>query len=62
MNEIIYKGPFKDHIQNHVALKQAVGYKYETDAAHLKRFDQIYIGKISRCHCSYKGNRIGLVQ
>ena len=40
MNKIIYEGPFKNHIKNHVALKQAVGYKYYTDAAHLKRFDR----------------------
>ncbi|WP_339061949.1 hypothetical protein [Tepidibacillus marianensis] len=31
MNEIICEGPFKDHIQNHVELKRAVGYKYDTD-------------------------------
>ena len=40
MREIIYEGPFKIHIKNHVELKQAVGYKYETDAGHLKRFDR----------------------
>jgi integrase/recombinase XerD len=40
MNNERYKGPFKEHIHNHVALKQAVGYKYETDAAHLERFDR----------------------
>ena len=31
MSEIIYKGPFKEHIKNHVELKRAVGYKYDTD-------------------------------
>lgn len=45
MNNARYTGPFKDHIQCHVALKQAVGYKYETDAAHLARFDQFTLEK-----------------
>jgi integrase/recombinase XerD len=45
MNEIIYEGPFKDHIRNHVELKRAVGYKYDTDARHLKRFDQFTLKK-----------------
>ena len=45
MNNIIYNGPFKDHIQNHVKLKKAVGYKYDTEAIHLKRFDQFTIEK-----------------
>lgn len=45
MNNFIYIGPFKDHIQNHVKLKQAVGYKYHTDAGHLKRFDQFTLEK-----------------
>ncbi|MFD0961610.1 tyrosine-type recombinase/integrase [Paenibacillus chungangensis] len=40
MNNDRYTGPFKDHIVRHVALKQSVGYKYETDAAHLERFDR----------------------
>ena len=40
MSEIIYGGPFKDHIKNHIELKRAVGYKYDTDANHLKRFDK----------------------
>lgn len=40
MSEIIYEGPFKDHIKNHIELKRAVGYKYEADANHLKRFDR----------------------
>ena len=39
MSETIYKGPFKDHIKGHVELKQAIGYKYDTEAKHLKRFD-----------------------
>jgi integrase len=40
MHNIFYIGPFKDHIQNHIKLKQAVGYKYTTEAGHLKRFDR----------------------
>lgn len=40
MNSDRYTGPFKDYIQGHIALKQAIGYKYETDAAHLARFDR----------------------
>lgn len=40
MNNDRYTGPLKDHIGCHVALKKAVGYKYETDAAHLARFDR----------------------
>ena len=43
MHNITYKGPFKDHIQNFVALKQAVGYKYDTEAHHLRRFDQFTV-------------------
>lgn len=45
MNNIIYIGPFKDHLQNHVKLKQAIGYKYDIDANHLKRFDQFTFEK-----------------
>jgi integrase/recombinase XerD len=45
MHNITYKGPFKDHIQNFVALKQAVGYKYDTEAHHLRRFDQFTVEK-----------------
>jgi integrase/recombinase XerD len=45
MNNISYQGPFKKHLQNHVALKQAVGYKYKTDAGHLKRFDKFTLEK-----------------
>ena len=40
MGKIVYESSFKNHIQSHVDLKQAIGYKYETDADHLKRFDQ----------------------
>lgn len=40
MSNIIYAGPFKDYIQKHVELKKAMGYKYDTEAEHLKRFDR----------------------
>lgn len=39
MSDIIYEGPFKNHLQSHVELKKAIGYKYDTEARHLKRFD-----------------------
>lgn len=45
MNNFSYVGPFKDHIQNHLKLKRAIGYKYNTDAEHLKRFDQFTLVK-----------------
>lgn len=45
MYEIIYEGPFKDHIKNHVELKRAVGYRYDTEAGHLKRFDNFTLKK-----------------
>lgn len=45
MNNPIYIGPFKDHIQNYVELKQAVGYKYNIEARHLKRFDKFTYAK-----------------
>lgn len=45
MNEIIYESPFKDHIKDHVELKQAVGYKYHTEADNLKRFDGFTVDK-----------------
>lgn len=45
MNEIHYQGPFKEHIKSHVELKRALGYKYDTDAHHLKRFDRFTLEK-----------------
>ena len=45
MNNTHYTGPFKDHIQNHIDLKQAVGYKYDVEANHLKRFDRFILEK-----------------
>ncbi|HQS83654.1 MAG TPA: tyrosine-type recombinase/integrase [Alphaproteobacteria bacterium] len=47
MLNIIYKSPFKDHIQNCVELKQAIGYKYNSEAHHLRRFDQFILEKYS---------------
>ena len=40
MNNLSYKGPFKEHIQNHIKLKQAIGYKFMTDAGRLRSFDR----------------------
>ncbi len=39
MNKYTYYGPFKTLIQDFIELKQAIGYKYFTEAEHLKRFD-----------------------
>src|SRR5262249_7641738 len=47
MSKIFYEGPFKDHIQNHIELKQAVGYKYDAEAKHLKRFGRFTNEKYS---------------
>ena len=43
MNNIIYESSFKNHIKSYIDLKQAVGYKYKTEANHLKRFDRFVI-------------------
>jgi integrase/recombinase XerD len=45
MSDINYEGPFKDHMQNYVALKQAIGYKYDTEIDHFKRFDRFTLEK-----------------
>ncbi|WP_222618011.1 hypothetical protein [Sporosarcina sp. resist] len=45
MSDIIYEGPFKEHIQNHVDLKRAVGYKYDTEEGQLKRFARFTLEK-----------------
>lgn len=45
MTDIIYYGPFKGYIKDHVELKQSVGYKYTTEAIHLKRFDTFTLEK-----------------
>jgi len=39
MNKYDYQGPFKNHILDFIELKQAIGYKYISEAGHLKRFD-----------------------
>lgn len=43
MGNIVYQSFFKDSLRSHVDLKQALGYKYETEAAHLKRFDRYLV-------------------
>lgn len=45
MSDIKYEGPYKEHIQNHVELKRAIGYKYDAEASALKRFDRFTLGK-----------------
>lgn len=45
MNNPLYEGPFKGHIQNYVELKQAMGCKFVAEANHLKRFDRFTLEK-----------------
>lgn len=45
MDNLLYKGPFKGHIQSYVELKQAMGYKFAAEASHLKRFDRFTLEK-----------------
>lgn len=45
MHEFVYAGPLKEHMVNWIELKQAVGYKYLAESAHIKRFDQFMIEK-----------------
>lgn len=45
MNNIIYTGPFRKHLQHFVELKKAIGYKYDTEIGHLKRFDRFTLEK-----------------
>jgi integrase/recombinase XerD len=45
MNNPIYTGPLKDHLQNYVDLKRAIGYKFDLDASHLKHFDSFGLEK-----------------
>ncbi len=54
MNKIEYAGPFRDHLKNHIELKQAVGYKYVTEAMHLKRFDRFTLDKYPNAICLTK--------
>lgn len=43
MNNFNYQGPFKTSIQNFLDVKQAVGYKYLSEASCLKRFDRFLV-------------------
>lgn len=45
MNKYDYQGPFKSHIVDFIELKHAVGYKYLSEASHLKRFDTFTLQK-----------------
>lgn len=45
MKNNIYLGPFKKHLQSHIELKKALGYKYDTEAEHLIRFDRFTMQK-----------------
>jgi len=45
MNKYVYYGPFKTYLQDFIELKQAIGYKYFTEAEHLKRFDTFTVDK-----------------
>lgn len=45
MNKFNYYGPFKTYIQDFIELKQAIGYKYLTEAGQLKRFDTFTVEK-----------------
>lgn len=38
MNDYPFRGSLSVHIENHIQLKQAIGYKYITEANHLLRF------------------------
>ncbi len=54
MDNYLFKGPFKMHIENHVKLKQAIGYKYETEANHLLRFSAFTADKYLNVKCLTK--------
>ena len=43
MNNPVYTSFFKNHIKSYVELKQAIGYKFNTEAHHLKRFDKFIL-------------------
>lgn len=45
MNKYVYYGPFKTYIKDFIELKQAIGYKYFSEAGHLKRFDTFTLDK-----------------
>lgn len=40
MKKIDYTGPFKKHIADFIELKRAIGYKYDTEAECMHRFDR----------------------
>lgn len=43
MGKIVYESFFKDYLRSHVDLKQALGYRYETEEVQLKRFDRYLV-------------------
>ena len=45
MTNPIYTSPLKDHFQNYVDLKRAIGYKFDEEANCLKRFDRFIFEK-----------------
>lgn len=65
MCDFLFKGPFAEHIENHVKLKQAIGYKYKSEANHLLRFSEFTAKKYTNANgltkaivldwCSKKG-------
>lgn len=40
MKKIDYTGPFKKQIKDFIELKQSIGYKYNTEAENMLRFDR----------------------
>lgn len=54
MCDLDFKGPFSVHIKNHVQLKQTIGYKYQSEAAHLLRFSLFVAENIRQPQCSPK--------
>src|SRR5680860_98304 len=55
MDKYNYHGPFKIHIQNFLEVKQALGYKYLTEASHLKRFDKFTCERYNSASILTKG-------
>jgi integrase len=49
MNKFEYNSYFKNHIQDFIELKQAIGYKYYTEAGRLKCFDSFILSKYPEC-------------
>lgn len=41
MDDVIYIGPFKDHINKFISFKRSLGYSYHEEADRLKRFDRM---------------------